>query len=75
MSETNCPHCGKEAGSICIQPDCPIRPPRPSKEQLDEMVAALSGQITNADRAALAALPTPPKGIAQTDTPPKDEAR
>lgn len=27
MSETHCPKCGKEVGSICIMADCPARPP------------------------------------------------
>ena len=27
MSETRCPECGKEVGSICIMADCPVWPP------------------------------------------------
>ena len=48
MSETNCPHCGKPAGVICIVAECPVRPPPPDPARITELQRRLAeGSVSN----------------------------
>lgn len=51
MSETHCPKCGKEVGSICIVADCPIWAPIPSADpaRVERLRAMLDQQAASND--------------------------